>query len=125
MTPSEFKARFPFGEFNAVSGDIIQTLLDQAAPMFNVVRWGDFYSEGLANYVAHAIVVGQARATRGIGQPSAGTMTSKNVGPVGASYDAQLLNKQADDTFMASDYGQRYCELRNLVGMGGISGGAQ
>lgn len=124
MTPSVFKAQFPDGEFNSLTEEYIQKFLDLAAPMFNVARWGSFYTEGFACYVANSIVVSKARAARGISQPNAGNMTAKNVGPVGASYDAQLLNQQAHDTALATDYGRRYCELRDMVGMGGVSGGA-
>ena len=130
MTPSEFRAQFPEGEFNSLDSfpdDYVQQKLDMAVPMFNVNRWKDsgFYSEGVANYVAHTIVVGKARAARGTSQINSGNVTEKHVGPVGATYDGELLNLQAKDTMMTSDYGRRYCELRDLVGMGGISGGCQ
>jgi hypothetical protein len=124
VTPSEFRARFPDGEFNdttSLPDNYVQKFLDGAGPMFNLDRWGLKFSEGFACYVAHSIVVSKARATRGIAQMNAGALTEKHVGPVGATYDSQLLNKQAGDTFMLTDYGRRYCELRDMVGLGGSS----
>lgn len=124
MTPSEFQAQFPDGEFALLSEDYVQKFLDAAAPFFDVGRWNTFYSEGLACYVAHAIVVSKARAARGIAQMNTGNVTEKHVGPVGASFDSELLNRQATDTFLTTDYGRRYCELRDLVGLGGTVGAA-
>lgn len=129
MTPSEFRQQFPEGEFNSTSSfpdDYVQQKLDLADPMFNVERWkaAGHYSEGLSCYVAASIVVGKARAARGIAQMNTGNVTEKHVGPVGVTFDSQLLNKQADDTLMLTDYGRRYCELRDMVGLGGTAGGS-
>lgn len=73
-------------------------------------------------YVADRIVQSKARAARGISQMNTGNTTEKHVGPVGSSYDGELLNKQASDTSMLTDYGRRYCELRDMVGIGGTIG---
>jgi hypothetical protein len=127
VTPTEFRACFPDGDF-AVSGDAtltdeyIQKFLTLAAPMFNVARWGALYSEGLSMYVADRIQVSKLRKLAGLAQLDSGNMTSKNVGPVGASYDSQILNKQAGDSLMGTAYGRRYCELRDMVGLGGTIG---
>ena len=120
MTPSEFQALFADGDFDTLDGSYIQKFLTMAVPMFNVSRWGSFYSEGLANYVAHSIVMSKQRATRAM-QPDSGNVSEQHVGPVGESFDNELLMRQAEDTYMRSDYGQRYCELRDLVGLGGVA----
>ena len=123
MTPSEFRDQFPGGEFNDTSllpDGTIQRYLDLSAPAFNVRRWGNWYSEGLANCTAHRIVVDQARKARGL-KVDSGATTEKHVGPVGTTFDGNLLNKQARDTFLTTDYGRRYCELRDMVGKGGIT----
>ena len=122
MTPSEFQGQFPDGEFDSLDGNYIQKFLDAAVPFFDVGRWGLFYSEGLRNYVAHTIVVSKARAARGIAQMDQGNTTEKHVGLVGKTMDSELINKQATDTFMLTDYGRRYCELRDMVGLGGTVG---
>jgi Protein of unknown function (DUF4054) len=121
VTLSEFKAQFPDGEFDALDGNYVQKFLDLAVPMFNVVRWGDLYSEGIANFVAHSIVMSKARAARGL-QVDAGDVTEQHVGPVGESFNGELQVLFAKDTYMRTDYGQRYCELRDMVGLGGTAG---
>ena len=119
MTPSEFQAQFPDGEFAALEDAYVQKFLDLASPMFNVSRWGGHYSEGLANYIAHSIVMSKARAARGL-QVDGGNVTEKHVGPVGESFNGELQVLMAKDTYMRTDYGQRYCELRDLIGLGGM-----
>ena len=118
MTPSEFKARFPDGEFNSLTTEYIQKFLDMSAVHLNETRWGDFYSEGLACHVAHSIVMSKAQAAKALAV-DAGDVAEKHVGPVGQSRDGQLLGSQAKDPLMRTLYGQRYCYLRRLVGMGG------
>jgi Protein of unknown function (DUF4054) len=124
VTPSDFQSAFPDGEFNALVPTYIQKFLDAAAPMFDVAAWGNLYSEGLAMYVADRIVQSKARAARGIAQINGGATTEKHVGPVGASFDSEILNRQAVDTVMVTDYGRRYAELRDMVGLGGTACGA-
>jgi hypothetical protein len=119
VLPSEFQAQFPDGEFSALTGDYVQKFLNAATPFFDVGRWGSWYSEGFACYVAHSIIVSKARAARGITQMNGGNTTEKHVGAVGTSFDSQILNKQLLDTFLLTDYGRRYCELRDMVGLGG------
>ena len=121
MTPSEFQAQFPDGEFDALEDSYIQKFLDLAAPMFNADRWGDLYPEGVANFVAHSIVLSKARAARGL-VVDEGDVTEKHVGPVGESFNAELQVLMAQDTYMLTDYGKRYCELREMVGLGGTVG---
>ena len=124
MTPSDFQNVFPDGEFDTLDPAYIQKFLDKAAPMFDIAAWGNFYSEGLAMYVADRIVQSKARAARGITQINGGATTEKHVGPVGASFDSELLNRQASDTVTVTDYGRRYAELRDMVGLGGTACGA-
>lgn len=120
MTPSEFKAQFPDGEFDSLSPEYVQKFLDLAVPDFNVSRWGKKYSEGLACNAAHRIVVSKAQAAKAL-QLDGGNVSEKHVGPVGVSFDSMLINKQAADPFMRTTYGQRYCFLRGLVGRGGVT----
>lgn len=122
MLPSDFQSQFPDGEFLALTDIYVQNFLNAAVPFFDVGRWGTWYSEGLACYVAHSIVVSKARAARTINQINGGATTEKHVGSVGTSFDSQILNKQLSDTFLLTDYGRRYCELRDMVGLGGTIG---
>lgn len=119
MTPSEFKAFFP--QFTLETTERVQSFLDLAVPYFNVPRWGDFYSEGLANFVAHSIVIANFEATQSTSQTNANDVTEKHVGPVGMSRDSALLNLQAKVPFMRTTYGQRYMYLRRKIGLGGFA----
>ena len=122
MTPAEFKVLFP--QFVAEDEDRIQVFLDLAVPYFNEDRWGAFYTEGLANLVAHSIVTANAEQAAFAAAPNqlqAGDVSSKSVGSVSVGRDGTLLNKQAADPFLRTTYGQRYAYLRRKAGMGGIA----
>jgi len=106
-----------------LTDEYIQSFLTLAAPMFNVSRWGALYSEGVAMYVADRIQTSKARkANGGISQVDTGALTEKHVGPVGGSFDSAILAMQVKDTLMGTAYGRRYCELRDMVGLGGTAG---
>ena len=124
MTPTEFQAWFPSGEFASLDDDYVQVFITRAAPAFNVIRWGAWYSEGLANYVAHSIVADKARAAAAgasaLEPESSGLVSSKGKGPVKVAYDSEFLRLLARDSFMATPYGRRYCELRRFAGLGGM-----
>ena len=121
MTPSEFLSDPDFSAFSAEEPDTIAKWMVKAAPFFDVARWGAFYSEGLGNWVAHRIVLSNLRATMPTNRADSGNMISKTVGPVSASYDSLLINAQAKDPYMRTSYGQEFCRLRRLVGMGGFA----
>jgi hypothetical protein len=121
VTPSEFKGCFPDGDFDALGSDYIQPFLDAAATHFDVARWGRKYSEGIAFYVAHKIVIGKARKDAGM-KVDSGNVSEKHVGPVGMSMNGEILVKQADDPFLLTSYGREYAALRDRVGLGGAVG---
>lgn len=120
MTPSEFKASFPDGEFSSLADNYVQVFLTAAVTHFDVSRWGAFYSEGLSNFVAHKIVLSKAHVANAL-QADEGNVTGKHVGPVGQSMDGQLVNKQAEDPYLLTNYGREYVRLRRLVGTGGTA----
>jgi hypothetical protein len=121
VTPSEFQNAFPDGEFDMLELPYIQKFLDKAATHFNVARWGQKYSDGLANFVAHKIVMSQSRAAKGI-VVDGGNVSEKHVGPVGMSLDSAILGKQVEDPFLLTSYGREYAALRDRVGLGGAVG---
>lgn len=116
MTASEFKAIFP--AFVATNDDTVSAAIALAAPWFNVDRWGRFYSEGLANWVAHKLTV-DAPSNAGANN-GGGDATDKQVGSVRISRGETLLKAQMDDPFMRTAYGQRYRYLAGLAGMGAV-----
>lgn len=122
MTPSEFKAWFPApSPFAAMTDQAIQPYLTRTTPYFDVGRWGEFYSEGVANLAAHFIVAANAAASAGITSADAGDIVSENVGPVSFSKSGELVAEEARDPLMRTSYGQEYCRLRNLIGLGGAT----
>ena len=122
MTASEFKAFWPFGEFASVSNTVIDNVLAKAIPYFDVTVWGDLYTEGLANFVAHFVVLYQSQALKSLTQESAGDVVARAIsGAVSMSRDPVMMRIAARDPFMRTTYGQQYRNLADLVGMGGVA----
>jgi hypothetical protein len=111
MTPSEFLADPDFVAFASESEETIAKWLVKAAPFFNVDRWGPWYSEGIGNWIAHRIVMSNLRATQPTNSMDAGDTASNSM----------MINAQAKDPYMRTSYGQEFCRLRRLVGMGGFA----
>lgn len=120
MTPAEFKVLFP--EFNAETDARVQLFIDRTAPHFDVARWGDLYSDGVAYFAAHELALANAQTAQGGGvQAMTNDNLTKKVGDVQVTKDTSLLNKQADNPFFRTLYGQKYLYLRKQVGGGGLS----
>jgi hypothetical protein len=119
MTAAEFKSRFP--AFASEPNARVDSYFARAVPYFDVERWGGFYSDGVAGWVAHNIVLDNAAERDSTTDPDTGDVTEKHVGPVGMSRDSQLMNKQADNPYYSTKYGQRYLRLARLVGAGGTA----
>lgn len=117
MTPSDFKTLFP--EFTTETDARVQLFIDRADPHFDIERWDDLYPEGVANFVAHNMALANAQTAQG---GSVGAMSNDNmlkkVGDIQVMKDTGLLNKQAENPFMRTLYGQQYLYLRRIVGMG-------
>lgn len=120
MTPTEFKTQFP--EFASETDARVQLFIDKAAPHFDVDRWGDLYADGAANFVAHSLALANAQTAQGGAvQAMTNDNLTKKVGDVQVAKDTGLLNKQADNPFYRTLYGQQYLYLRRQVGMGALS----
>jgi hypothetical protein len=118
MTPAEFKTRFP--EFTSETDQRVQLFIDDAASFFDVERWDDLYEVGVAYFVAHELAQANAATAAG-GQAGAGDDLTTKVGDVSVTRDTTLLNKQANDPFMKTAYGQKYKSYARLVGTGGVA----
>ena len=117
MTLAEFKAWFPGGQFAAVTE--ISGYLTRATPHFNVDRWGGWYAEGLANWVAHSIVVDRAEATQSIDEVDADDGIVDSIGPITSRRSSENVELMAKNPYMRTTYGRRYRYLARMVGMGG------
>lgn len=108
-----FRARYP--EFRDSTDGLIALLLNEAAGQISPRIWGRLYDSGVLALTAHLLSNRQAEAA---GQ-SAGvqTVTSEKAGDVQLNY-AVPAARENDTALMATSYGQRYAELRDLVKTG-------
>lgn len=119
MTPTEFKTLFP--EFTAVADVRVQLFIDRAVPYFDVARWDDQYADGIAYFVAHNLALATPTGTLGNGLGLTDVKIMKKVGPVTVQQSEQILLANAKDPYMKTTYGQKYSELKRLVGIGGTA----
>lgn len=117
MNPDQFKERYP--QFKDMDITEIQRVIDDADPHFNKCRWGNFYEQGLAAWVAHEITVSQGPIDTGDGSLTA--RTSKTIGEVSVTYGETALARSAKNPYMRTVYGQKYLYLARLVGMGAVA----
>ena len=110
MDASDFAAAFP-----TANATRINEIIAGAAPWFDVAGWGAFYTEGLWNFVAHRLSIELGGPTS-VQQSADARITSKTVGQASISRDPKF---SAGDTFQLTVYGQRYAEIRDMVGLGG------
>lgn len=114
-TAADIKARYQ--ELASVADPTINLAITDAVPWFDETRWGSFYAQGFAAFVAHMVTFDTKTSSAG----ASGAVQSKSVGDVSVSF-AQLQFKKPTDAFWASTkYGQRYLELRRLVGIGAVA----
>lgn len=126
MTPAEFLARFPeFDGLDGIAGPGIQAALDEADPHFDVERWGDLYTQGLGNFVAHTLLMRKKRydALRNAGDtdPPADAISYK-AGDTEIKFSEKLiLYKVEKSPYVSTEYGQQYLYLRDIVGAGALA----
>jgi hypothetical protein len=126
VTLESFKLRFP--EFASESDVKIQIYLDDSVWMFDSERWGEALDLGTCNYIAHNLTLAnQILFVAGSTFPgsaaltSANDWTSKSVGDVSVTRNAELTKAQADNPFLKTTYGQEYLRLRRLFCIGAVS----
>lgn len=135
MSPSEFIAWFPKGQFG-VSGTsptyvqpagtlgtdstYVQAFLTRATGSMDVDRWGAKFAEGCAYLTAHLITLDQSDGAQTVGQVEANDTVSERIGPISVARHADAVMKQMRDPFMRTTYGQHYAYLRSRVGLGGV-----
>lgn len=117
ITPQTIIDRFP--QFATVDITFIQTFIDDADPFFSLCRWGNFYEQGVSNFVAHNLTLALATADSGDGSQTA--RISKQIGDVSVTYSAAMIDRYAKDPFARTTYGQKYRYLARLVGMGAVA----
>lgn len=116
MTPAEFKTRFP--EFASESDSRVQFYIDGSTPFFDVCRWDDLYSVGVAYFVAHEIMMANARVANG---SAVDDETGVTAGELSVTRSAQLVIMQAQNEYLKTIYGQKYLKFSKMVGQGGVA----
>lgn len=119
LTPAAFKLLFP--EFVATGDERIQLFIDKSDPYFDAARWGDFYADGQAYWVAHTLFLADNSGTPGAGMGLQDSTTSKKVGEVQVSKSAELVKAGMNDPYMRTGYGQKFSELRRMIGIGAVA----
>lgn len=113
MTAAQLKSTLP--ALRAIPDADVLAQVALAEPWFDVDRWGAFYAEGLANWVANELVLNDIPLSA-----DDGLEVSKSVGDTSYSLHSGLVERQAGDRAMRTRYGQRYRQLADLIGMGGV-----
>lgn len=115
MTPAAFRLLFP--AFIDATDTEINAAIALSTPYFNVGRWGEFYQQGLTNFIAHEIVIALSDDM----SQAANDILSEDRPTLKFTRDSALLNLQAKDPFMRTKYGQKYQSLvRTYVGVGAM-----
>lgn len=112
---SDFQALFP--ELAVVTQDKFTFFLTMSTPMFNRDRWDDLLLPGTLYWIAHTYVLSIANAT----QQTTDDVIMKKIRDVQKQRDGMLMNKEADNPYYRTTYGQQYLYYLDLVGMGGIA----
>lgn len=114
MTATQLKAILP--ALRGTDDADVEAQIALADPWFDVDRWGAFYAEGLANWVANELVLNGSETL----SEDDGLEVSKSVGDTSFSLHSRLVERQAGDRALRTRYGQRYRQLADLVGIGGV-----
>jgi hypothetical protein len=109
---SDFRAMFP--TLTKYSDEAVNFWLGQADPFFDQDRWDDVLVIGVLNWVAHQLVLVDANAAQGLTDDG----SVKKVGDISKTRDSELMNKQADNPYYRTPYGQQYLYYQSYVGAG-------
>lgn len=113
MTATQLKSILP--PLSAFTNAQVDAKIVLADPYFDVDRWGDFYGEGLANWVCHWLVLDGVPLSA-----DDGAEMSESVGDTSFSLHPQLVLAQAHEQEMRTRFGQRYLQLAGQAGIGGV-----
>jgi hypothetical protein len=118
-TAADIKARYP--ELATIPDATVNVAIEDAVPWFSECRWGAFYAQGFAAFVAHMLTVDKAAAAGGGSSGAAGPVSQKSVGDVSVSYATPSDVTSGDAYYMRTAYGQRYLQLRKMIGQGAMA----
>lgn len=115
VTVQQFQAFFAGdANFASTSSTLIQFWLDQAPPFFDICRWDDLLVSGVLYWIAHQITW----AIKNSAQPLTDDTSRQQAGQVGFGRDSKLLNDEANNPYLETNYGRQYLYYMRFVGAG-------
>lgn len=125
VTAASFRVAFPvFASEKTYASSTIEFWSGVGVLMVNADRWGALTDLGVMLYTAHNITLELMAAKGGIngapGGRATGPVTSKSVDKVSVAYAAQLAASDGAGQYNLTMYGQRYWQLLQMMGMGGL-----
>lgn len=119
ITVSDFRLRFP--EFDGKISDAeLLVLIEDSLFLFNIPRWGKFYTRGHCLYLAMMAFI---RIAQRDGNASASVLELQSYVYVdGLSYTTtKPTNLTLDDSFYAgTTYGREFLKLKKIISKGSI-----
>lgn len=123
MVLADFRTAFPEFTSTSVYPDAqLNFWASVAEKMVLIDVWQDMYTTGVQLYVAHEVALAaqnvRVAAIGGVPGQNAGIVTSKAVGAVNSSYDANTTTEKDAGWWNLTNYGKQYFHLMKLFGAG-------
>lgn len=112
---SQFRTRFP--EFDTVLDAVVNFAIQDAADNMDVSRWSTRYDTGQYFLSAHYVALSSAGSNGNSG--SVGAVSQASTGPLSVTKNIPMSKTAGDAMLSSTMYGQRYLQLKRVVGMGG------
>ena len=120
MDIAVFRIHFPeFANETVYPDSAIGFWSDFAEKILDSTRWGQFRAMGLELYTAHMLSINAGNQSGNPGQ-RVGVIASKSVGDISVSMDISAVTVQNGGHWNISNYGTRFKQIANLVGMGAV-----
>jgi hypothetical protein len=126
VTATSFLQTFPeFADSSTYTPGKIAFWLAVATTRIDPSVWDTLTDQGVQLYMAHNLALdGAAKRASDNGTlpgQATGALASKSAGGLGAGYDTGSSAEAGAGQFNATTYGQRYFELMQMFGAGGLS----
>lgn len=120
ITPADFKMQFP--EFAAIDDARVQFWINKSATYIGPNEWGTFYNDGVAYWVAHQIAFGAQNAANQAADLSEAGAIMLKAGDTAIQFsDKVALAKLTGDSYLNTEYGQYFLQLRRTIGFGMVA----
>lgn len=114
FTVADFHNRFP--ELVGLTDSQVQVIIDDCKLLTPQNRWLDLWTVGIANFVAHEFVI-KLNQKNGDNN-SMFPITSQGAGRVSMQQKTGDQTTDDDLYYQSTTYGQKYLNLKNIIGMG-------